>query len=399
MTRFFSVLAASISLFITCGSIAQTTFNIDSSTAGSQTFDVAGGSVVVSSGVSVLVRVEVWGAGGGGAPSIVTARGARPSSGGGGGGYTRRDTFISAGTYSVTVGAGGLGAGFSTDGGSSNFNGTIIATGGGSNGVGGLGDNVGGSGSAAGSRTGGGGGEGACTSGNGNNASGVSGGSGCDGGDGGDAGTSATSIGGGGGGSTSTRGISSAADGGDGQVRVTIMSFLPVDYIDTHLEAVSSTEVYLRWKTASEINNDRFEIQRSDDGGIFEKIGVVSGSGNINELSTYSYTDYSLNGYSSVCFRLKQIDFDGRVSYRTMGCLDGLNATTTQAYPNPFQDVLFVNYINRGTLDIRICDLQGRVLSSYYFENKGKKEISTLNLRKGAYILVINGVSQQIIKH
>ena len=399
MTRFISVLAASILLFIACGSIAQTTFNINSSTSGSQTFDVTGGSVVVSSGVSVLVRVEVWGAGGGGAPSIVTARGARPSGGGGGGGYTRRDTLISTGTYGVTVGAGGLGAGFSTNGGSSNFNGTIIATGGGSNGVGGLGDNVGGSGSAAGSRTGGSGGEGACTSGNGNNASGVSGGSGCDGGDGGDAGTSATSIGGGGGGSTPTSGISSAADGGDGQVRVTIMSFLPVDYIDAYLEVVSSTEVNLRWITASEINNDRFEIQRSDDGGVFEKIGVVSGSRNINELSTYSYRDNSLNGYSSVCFRLKQIDFDGKGSYRTVGCLNGLKSTKPQAYPNPFQDLLFVDCINNGDLDVQMCDLQGRVISSYYFENKGKKEISTLNLRKGAYILVINGVSQRIIKH
>src|SRR5690606_6034315 len=51
--------------------------------------------------------------------------------------------------------------------------------------------------------------------------------------------------------------------------------------------------IVLDWKTASEKNNDRFEIQRSPDGKTFERIGTVAGNGNSSNVISYAFTDKS----------------------------------------------------------------------------------------------------------
>jgi len=47
----------------------------------------------------------------------------------------------------------------------------------------------------------------------------------------------------------------------------------------------------LNWETATEINNDRFEIERSPDGISFTKIGQVPGAGNSNVHISYQWYD------------------------------------------------------------------------------------------------------------
>ncbi len=70
----------------------------------------------------------------------------------------------------------------------------------------------------------------------------------------------------------------------------------------------------LTWTTASEINNDHFEIQYSEDGISFITIGYVAGQGTSYQINNYSFFDErSFNG--TVYYRLKQVDFDGTTSY------------------------------------------------------------------------------------
>lgn len=64
-------------------------------------------------------------------------------------------------------------------------------------------------------------------------------------------------------------------------------------------------------ETASEINNDYFEIQSSVNINDWEIKGIVFGSGNTTSPRTYKFIDTSPSEYN-VYYRLKQVDYDGK---------------------------------------------------------------------------------------
>jgi hypothetical protein len=67
---------------------------------------------------------------------------------------------------------------------------------------------------------------------------------------------------------------------------------------------------YIEWITASEINNDYFTLERSNDGKNWKRIHFINGAGNSNKQLSYEIVDRdypsSINYY-----RLTQFDFDG----------------------------------------------------------------------------------------
>jgi hypothetical protein len=125
--------------------------------------------------------------------------------------------------------------------------------------------------------------------------------------------------------------------------------FLPAGTIPVELTSfvasVNENNVTLSWSTATETNNQGFEIQKSN-GNEFLAIGFVSGNGTSTEVKTYSYTDRNLAA-GSYSYRLKQVDFDGTFAYS-----DVVNADVTapvqfelsQNYPNPFNPSTTINF-------------------------------------------------------
>jgi hypothetical protein len=95
--------------------------------------------------------------------------------------------------------------------------------------------------------------------------------------------------------------------------------------------------VELSWITATETNNQGFEVQRSN-GSDFETIAFVEGHGTTTESQAYSYSDRSVND-GSYSYRLKQIDFNGTFEYSNVIEVD-VSAlrefALDQNYPNPF---------------------------------------------------------------
>lgn len=88
---------------------------------------------------------------------------------------------------------------------------------------------------------------------------------------------------------------------------------LPIELLSFTGEPENSA-VRLNWITASEINNDYFDIERSKDGKEFVSIQKVRGSGTTTNMMTYGITDYEpLQGRSF--YRLKQVDYDGKFTY------------------------------------------------------------------------------------
>jgi hypothetical protein len=117
---------------------------------------------------------------------------------------------------------------------------------------------------------------------------------------------------------------------------------VPVE-LTSFTASVGNGEVLLNWVTATETNNQGFEIERasttSNSTG-WTRIGFVEGNGTTTESHSYLYRDdiSSLNA-SSLSYRLKQIDFNGEYEYSDVVQVDNLAPTDyvlEQNYPNPF---------------------------------------------------------------
>ena|GEM_PF-2215033 len=88
---------------------------------------------------------------------------------------------------------------------------------------------------------------------------------------------------------------------------------LPVELLSFNT-FVNRDGVELRWVTATEINNDYFTIERSNDLRMWEVLGFVDGSGTTSRPVSYSFIDTQpLIGIGY--YRMKQTDFDGQYKY------------------------------------------------------------------------------------
>ena len=111
---------------------------------------------------------------------------------------------------------------------------------------------------------------------------------------------------------------------------------------------INSNNVSLSWKTATEVNNNGFEIERKADSrnSSWVRLGFVQGHGNSNSPKEYSFTDKNLTGGTKFAYRLKQIDNDGKYQYSKEVEVEVIPLTyeLSQNYPNPFNPVTEIKY-------------------------------------------------------
>jgi hypothetical protein len=161
---------------------------------------------------------------------------------------------------------------------------------------------------------------------------------------------------------------------------------LPVQLTSFEAMVTGDRKVLLQWTTASELNSDYFEVQRSTDAIHFERITTVDAAGfSVNTLQYHLKDESPLNGISY--YRLKQVDFDGTYEYSNIRSvrLQSANATVT-VYPVPVQDVLYISGLYDDTPTyITITDIVGKVNMSYVESNV--RQIDVRNLTPGQYFL------------
>ncbi len=96
--------------------------------------------------------------------------------------------------------------------------------------------------------------------------------------------------------------------------------------------------VLLSWQTASEINNEKFILEKSFDANNWFKIAEVKGAGNSTNILTYSFVDDALISGTQY-YRLTQIDFDG--TKETFEAIDVSKIATApfeiKVFPNPMK--------------------------------------------------------------
>ena len=121
---------------------------------------------------------------------------------------------------------------------------------------------------------------------------------------------------------------------------------------------INENGVSLNWNTATELNNNGFEVQRSFDGSDFSTIGFVKGFGTTTQQHSYSYVDKpNTTKKTTLYYRLKQVDFNGSSSYsQTLSVVYDLPVKfeLSQNYPNPFNPTTVIKYQIAKTSDVSL---------------------------------------------
>ncbi|MFI5173022.1 MAG: hypothetical protein ACHQFW_11560, partial [Chitinophagales bacterium] len=108
---------------------------------------------------------------------------------------------------------------------------------------------------------------------------------------------------------------------------------LPVELI-SFTAVVSANINILSWATANEINNQWFNVQRSNTGQSFSQIGNIAGAGNSSTENNYSFIDE--NPFSGInYYRLQMVASDGSYEYSNIISITNNNAFGFTVYPNP----------------------------------------------------------------
>lgn len=179
---------------------------------------------------------------------------------------------------------------------------------------------------------------------------------------------------------------------------------LPIELIYFNA-ALSGNDAMLEWATASEINNHYFELEKSYDLIDFETIAQVSGAGNSNQIIKYNHLDTDLKS-GITYYRLKQVDFDGKVSYEGIQSVQYQNddLISWNVYPNPTIDWINISgeQINNENGLIQVFDTKGAlVLQESKPASFGVYQINLSNLPEGVYYLTLktqNQTSHKVIK-
>jgi hypothetical protein len=161
---------------------------------------------------------------------------------------------------------------------------------------------------------------------------------------------------------------------------------------------LSGSVVELNWQTASELNNDRFEVYRSVNGQDFDLVQVVPGVGTSSNINKYSIVDQAAHSNKALYYKLVQIDFDGtsetfKVLSVNLSNLEG----QVSIYPNPAQDEVEFKISNSTDepAEITITNINGEVVLSQTVKNSVKLDVS--EWRTGLYFIRATSNNTEVV--
>ena len=173
---------------------------------------------------------------------------------------------------------------------------------------------------------------------------------------------------------------------------------LPVELKDFTATAVKNVDAQLAWTTASEKNNDHFDVERSLNGTDFVKIGQVKGQGNSAAPTEYILTDSGIGSKVSaaVYYRLKQVDTDGTATFspvRTLTFAKSAVAPAISLAPNPATDAtqLDLTQLPMGAYQVSVLDATGRVVLSATYDTTVAHTLQLNTIASGTYVVLVRG--------
>jgi len=180
---------------------------------------------------------------------------------------------------------------------------------------------------------------------------------------------------------------------------------LPIELVRFTAACQGTDRVELTWITASEVNNDYFTVERSEDGIVWEAFEVLLGAGNSSSQLTYKATDY--NPFSGITYyRLTQTDFDGNFESfdPIVSDCDGVGFEIISANSIEASTVLdiIVSAGHDERFDIELYDMSGKQVMRQnqvvLVSGMNYLRLEKGDLGKGIYILSLNSLTEQMTR-
>lgn len=175
---------------------------------------------------------------------------------------------------------------------------------------------------------------------------------------------------------------------------------LPVEWLSFTAEKLNDNTVQLNWVTGSEINNDRFVIEKRLENGEFKALSEVNGAGFSDEPSFYEYKDHSPMA-AKVYYRIQQIDFDGTSDFSDIVEVTFEDLAARYAvYPNPATEWVTLEALaeREEAHTYKMLDLRGKTVMTGTLEaGLGQTKIGVDAIPAGTYVLQVKNAKGQPI--
>lgn len=172
------------------------------------------------------------------------------------------------------------------------------------------------------------------------------------------------------------------------------LTLLPVT-VSSFTATRENNGVKLAWSTATEINSDKFILERSTNGTSFSLLTEIAAAGNSNTAVKYSHLDADLPQSTYVYYRLSQRDKNGKLQIIGIKKIYiGGQGYEIAIYPTVATST--VNIEIQGAVNeaitVRVVDLAGRQVSQHIMApRQNRLTINTDKLSKGMYIVQVSG--------
>lgn len=111
-------------------------------------------------------------------------------------------------------------------------------------------------------------------------------------------------------------------------VTITVVNGLPIELLYFNVVGNKNKNT-LFWSTASESNNDYFNIEKTKNGNDWISIVMMDGAGNSSTQLYYSFSDENVESVINY-YRLKQTDFDGKFKYSDIISVDNRDSKSSE---------------------------------------------------------------------
>ena len=170
-----------------------------------------------------------------------------------------------------------------------------------------------------------------------------------------------------------------------------LMTNLPVELSYFRAKEVNCA-IEIKWASTTEINNETFILERSEDGISFEKIAELAGQGTTTKEHIYKYIDSNNKGNNF--YRLRQIDRDGTEEISSIIFVENTcqNALNLQLVPNITSDISHLQLTGdlKSDVFIQVLNANGQVVQAFEIQHHSEftEQVIVVNtLPEGIYYL------------
>jgi hypothetical protein len=179
------------------------------------------------------------------------------------------------------------------------------------------------------------------------------------------------------------------------------LSVMPVVFVKFYISN-ENNDVKIVWSTASEINNDHFEVERSVDGINFISVAKIKAAGNTNSITNYSYTDKKIN-VAVAYYRIKQVDKNGSSVYTALASVKNNDVNTTPEIFAASNKNITVRFSSpQSSVSVNVFAINGQSLLHQTFSQANYIAFALSNALPGVYVIQIidqdkNTLSKKIV--